>query len=320
MDQLENGGISTIATSSTTELSRVMSSYYGPVRTVPIGEGTFGVKLNTRRNNDVVIGAVKARGHRLERTPGLIGDVDPTYMNFGLILSGQGVVKQGGRAATLGAGDMFMNDPDVPYSMGFEDSFQMLYFLFPRKMVGLSARNLDKVSARTFPSSDALSGFVRPFLTQFDRHFGALDDRAGSRLLLTALDMIGVVAQQMLEQDEAGNPLGVHRQTLIQRAKDYIEENLSNPLLTPTMVAEELFITPRHLHGIFHPEGTTVASWIRERRLEGCRRDLSDPLQGHLPLSAVGERWGFDEASHFSRVFRSAFGMSPSRYREQHTA
>lgn len=320
MDQLQNGGISTIATSNVAELSRVMSSYYGPVRTVPIGEGKFGVRMNTRRNDDVVIGAVKARSHRLERTPGLIGDVDPMYMNFGLILSGQGNVKQAGRTAVLRPGDMFMNDPDVPYSMGFEEAFHMVYFLFPRKMVGLSARNLDHVSARTFPAADALSGFVRPFLTQFDRHFGTLEERAGNRLIHTALDMIGVVAQQMLENDDSGKPLGIHRQTLVQRAKDFIEANLSDPMLTPTSVADELFITPRHLHGIFQPEGTTVASWIRERRLEGCRRDLSDQHQLHLPLSAVGERWGFDEASHFSRVFRSAFGVSPRQYREQATA
>ena len=71
-----------MATSNVAELSRVMSSYYGPVRTVPIGEGKFGVQMNTRRNDDVVIGAVRARSHRLERTPGLIGDVDPKYMNF----------------------------------------------------------------------------------------------------------------------------------------------------------------------------------------------------------------------------------------------
>ncbi|UNK46077.1 helix-turn-helix domain-containing protein [Arthrobacter sulfonylureivorans] len=320
LEPLHNGAVSRMSTTNVAELSRVMSSYYGPVRAFPLGEEKFGVQMNTSRNNDVVVGAVRARGHRLERTEALIGDVDPTYMNFGLLLAGRGYVHQQGRTATLGPGAMFMNDPDVPYSLAFKESFHLLYFLFPRKMVGLSAWSLGGIVARAVQPDDVLSRFVRPFLTQFDRSFGAVEERAGTRLLHSALDLIGTVAHQVLESDADGQPISVQRQPLLQQAKDFIESNISDPELTPTRVAESLFITPRHLHGIFQPEGTTVAAWIRERRLEMCRRDLSDPHQMHKPVSAIGERWGFDEASHFSRVFRSAYGVSPRRYREQATA
>ena len=33
--------------------------------------------------------------------------------------------------------------------------------------------------------------------------------------------------------------------------------------------------SPRYLHRLFQEPGATVAGWIRQRRLEGCRRDLT---------------------------------------------
>ena len=62
------------------------------------------------------------------------------------------------------------------------------------------------------------------------------------------------------------------------RVRRYIEANLADPLLSPASIAAAHFISTRHLHNVFHEAGTTVAQWIRTRRLEGCRRELRDPL------------------------------------------
>ncbi|MEU9872377.1 helix-turn-helix transcriptional regulator [Actinomadura sp. NPDC048021] len=66
---------------------------------------------------------------------------------------------------------------------------------------------------------------------------------------------------------------------------------------------------------MFREEGTTVSAWIRERRLEHCRRDLRDPLQLHRPVSAIAAGWGFVDAAHFSRLFKAAYGATPREYR-----
>jgi AraC-like DNA-binding protein len=58
-----------------------------------------------------------------------------------------------------------------------------------------------------------------------------------------------------------------------------------------------------------------VAGWVRQRRLERCRRDLLDPASAARPVSAVAARWGLVNAAHFSRAFRAAYGLSPVEYR-----
>jgi AraC-like DNA-binding protein len=71
----------------------------------------------------------------------------------------------------------------------------------------------------------------------------------------------------------------------------------------------------RYLYKLFETEPTGVAGWIRERRLERCRRDLLDPALAERPVSAVAARWGLTNAAHFSRAFRAAYGLSPLAYR-----
>lgn len=62
-------------------------------------------------------------------------------------------------------------------------------------------------------------------------------------------------------------------------------------------------------------EDETVAASIRRRRLEHCRQDLLDSNRPDRPVSAVGARWGFPDATAFSRAFRAAYGLPPGEYR-----
>jgi AraC-like DNA-binding protein len=71
----------------------------------------------------------------------------------------------------------------------------------------------------------------------------------------------------------------------------------------------------RYLYRLFEAQGTTVAAWIRHRRLERCRADLTDPALRAAPVSAVAARWGLPDSAHFSRLFRRTYGLPPAEYR-----
>jgi AraC-like DNA-binding protein len=78
-------------------------------------------------------------------------------------------------------------------------------------------------------------------------------------------------------------------------------------------------VSTRYLHRLFADEGSTVSGWIRQRRLEGCRRDLADPSRCDETVTSIGSRWGLTSSAHLSRLFREAYGVSPTEYRaEQH--
>ena len=85
--------------------------------------------------------------------------------------------------------------------------------------------------------------------------------------------------------------------------------------LSPRSVASAQYISVRYLHKLFEAEETTAAEWIRERRLEHCRRDLADPALQAEPVHAIAARWGLMSAAHFTRIFRAAYGAPPAEYR-----
>lgn len=54
---------------------------------------------------------------------------------------------------------------------------------------------------------------------------------------------------------------------------------------------------------------------MRNRRLERARAELARGGARGLPLAAVAHRCGFPDPSVFGRLFRAAYGMTPSCYR-----
>ncbi|MET9935900.1 helix-turn-helix domain-containing protein, partial [Streptomyces sp. NPDC006324] len=55
---------------------------------------------------------------------------------------------------------------------------------------------------------------------------------------------------------------------------------------------------------------------IQRRRLEECRRMLARRDAAGITVAGVAHRWGFSSASHFGRVFRTAYGVSPADWRD----
>ena len=94
-----------------------------------------------------------------------------------------------------------------------------------------------------------------------------------------------------------------------------VEALLSDPSLSPAMVAGGVGISTRHLHRLFRQRGVSFATYIRTRRLQHCRDDLADPDLGALRLTEIAYRWGFSDSSHFSRCFKAAFGCTAREFR-----
>jgi AraC-like DNA-binding protein len=98
-------------------------------------------------------------------------------------------------------------------------------------------------------------------------------------------------------------------------AKTYIAGHLGDPGLCVDIVARAVGVTPRHLNRAFAAEQTTVAQFILSRRLERAKADLAAPALAHFRVADIAFRWGFSSQAHFSRLFRSRFGCSPSEIR-----
>jgi AraC family transcriptional regulator, exoenzyme S synthesis regulatory protein ExsA len=59
---------------------------------------------------------------------------------------------------------------------------------------------------------------------------------------------------------------------------------------------------------------TTPAAWLKERKLD---RALHQLLTSELPISQISFESGFEDTSHFIRVFKQKHGFTPLQYRQK---
>jgi AraC-like DNA-binding protein len=103
---------------------------------------------------------------------------------------------------------------------------------------------------------------------------------------------------------------------LAQAAKSLAERRLTDPDLSPAMLARELAISVRTLHRAFAAGGESVAGYIRHSRLEHARRELSKP-RGGLNIAELAACYQFADGSHFIRAFRKRYGQTPGEFARQ---
>ena len=102
---------------------------------------------------------------------------------------------------------------------------------------------------------------------------------------------------------------------MLRQVKYYIEERIGESDLQVSAIARDNFISTRLLYKLFESEGISVGRWIRDRRIERCRQDLLDRTLSDQTIAQIASRRGFKSPAHFSRIFSSNVGVSPSEYR-----
>ncbi|GAA2623025.1 hypothetical protein GCM10010307_08050 [Streptomyces vastus] len=105
--------------------------------------------------------------------------------------------------------------------------------------------------------------------------------------------------------------------TLSLRITQYLRKHLADPDLSAARIAAAHDISVRHLYAVLSRSGISLGDWIRARRLAECRRELAGPNGRLRTIAAIGRRWGFADATHFSKVFKQAYGISPRAWRDQ---
>ena len=101
-----------------------------------------------------------------------------------------------------------------------------------------------------------------------------------------------------------------------ERIRSFVKANLRTNL-SVELIAKAVELSPRYVHSLFAKEPVSLMKWVWMERLDRCRHDLGLASLNGKSVSEVAYSWGFNDPAHFSRTFRSRFGLSPTQYREQ---
>ncbi|MCX5514791.1 hypothetical protein C3941_10555 [Kaistia algarum] len=104
------------------------------------------------------------------------------------------------------------------------------------------------------------------------------------------------------------------RAGLTERIKRHIRENLTSPTLDAGELCQRFGISRATLYRLFEPLGG-IATFVRREKLEAARLELGQ-AEGGPTIVSLATRYGFSDASAFTRAFRQTFGLPPSELRE----
>jgi len=255
----------------------------------------------------------------VRRTPELISQADPDMLKMVLVCGGNScVIEQGVRQARVSAGEFTIYDTRRPYQVavgaGGDRPTQMMTFMFPPSLLPLSRNRVRELAAVRFRASAGLGDLTSRFLLQLARNVDHYSPAEAARLSTAALEVLATRLAHELDAQQWGTPES-RRHALLTTVQAFIQQHLGDRHLSPAMVAAAHHISRRSLDQLFHDEGLTVAGWIRQRRLERCRQELSDPALAARPVAAIAAKWGFSSPGDFSRAFRAVHGLPPAEYR-----
>jgi AraC-like DNA-binding protein len=230
-----------------------------------------------------------------------------------LQLEGTSIHRQDERDAKLSPGDFTICASTRPYEIAAPMPGRFLVIVIPDNLMRRHLACPDDVVAVRMVGSRGMTGVLSDFIKSFWAcRTDAADPAVALRMSYTLLDLIAAAySVSPHARHEQSSLVAAHRVRII----SYIEAHLRDPHLNPTTVARACKITARYLHHLFTAESETVTQYIQRRRLEECARALiATPVRGRM-VTEIAFDYGFNSLTHFGRVFRNQFGLTPSEYR-----
>ena len=260
-----------------------------------------------------VCSEVSSDRQRVHRTRQRISRSDADFVLVALGREGIGGVFQDGRDTVIRPGEFAIYDTTRPYELQFDAAFRQIVFKLPREMLQRRIGATEAVTAITFGADSPLQPLAHDFIVKLCERADHIGAEHAERLSDQAADLLAMTLAERLSTRPM--PASSHRAALLYRIKAHIRTRLSDPDLSLPEVARELGLSARYINDLFSDEETSFRRYVLAERLKQCQRDLGSPALAHRQISDIAFSWGFNDLSHFGRVFREQFGLSPREWR-----
>jgi AraC-like DNA-binding protein len=226
------------------------------------------------------------------------------------VVDGAATATSGSRRQSLSTGDLALWPGEGPVALHVTRHLHLLALALPLpRWAHLVGPDEDDAPCIRICHDSPIGPMLAGFFDGLGRRLPDIDEQHGA----IVVDMAQVLLTRWVEGRRA-SPAAPAPHPMLARVLAHADAHLGDPDLTPQSLAAAHGISVRSLHLLFEREGLKVAQWIRDRRLERCRDTLARPdWQGRIIDLAL--QWGFNDPSHFSRVFRQRYGRAPRQAR-----
>ena len=292
-------------------------SAFTPLVTDPVDRRAFVGRLTRTQIGEIRLAEARSEPAIVRHSYQHVARAREAVFMFCLQLDGVSASRQQGRESVLRYGDFHLLDSSRPYEVCFEQANRMLVLSIPQPELQRRMPNPDSVVGISMSGRSGVGSLLSSLLCNFwQQRRGGDETFLSPRFSEAILDLIASAYAGINAAAPEGSSISIARR---EQVRSYIESHLHDPTLTPGGVAAAVHLSPRRLHQLFEADGETVGAYILRRRLEECARAMSDAAQRSRTVTEIAFLHGFNNASHFGRVFRERYKSTPSDYRRRVT-
>jgi AraC-like DNA-binding protein len=219
---------------------------------------------------------------------------------------GTSIFEQDGRRLVIAPGDCLLYDLARPHVITSPALTKHHVVIIPRQLLEQRGLPLDRFQAQQISAREGAGRLAHDFVVSVFNEAPALAASCELQVADTLLDLVLLPFLSDASFGQSG------RAALSSRIKALIRQNLSDPDLSIEQLSSSLECTKRYLHMSFADEGTTITSYIWQKRLEKCLEELELHPRSGKTLTDIAFSWGFSSSSHFTHLFKKRYGMPPS--------
>lgn len=298
----------------------VLSQAFGPIEVSRNADEQFGGSVRTYRRAQLQFNEIHYSGQTLERTAENIAAFDQEYCTFGRPIAGPLLVKQNGQEFTVEPGCLILMNQTQPYSAASDTGYHAYSVSIPRSLLLQRTPHLRPFYKLPINDGSPRGALLANFAKYLEQGMAGWSETEAVFLREQMLDLIVLLMINGKEHQQPSayetSVKAAHRE----RALAYIKHNHCDPKLDPKLIAATCGISVNYLHKLFQSEDLHIESLIYAQRLETSKNMLRDPLHREKTLQQIAYKTGFSHPSHFSRLFKEKFGMSPSEFRNTKSA
>jgi AraC-like DNA-binding protein len=280
-------------------------------------EDEFQFRATTLDLPGMSVARISCSAVRVERRRDMATD-DARDLTLALFHDGAVAARQSGHEAQIRSGGAFLFSSHDPLVMERSASRLTNYSLL-RAELAPALSDIDAALMEAIPvDSEAIQLLAHYTDLVADR---VLVSEEFSRIAARHIhDLIALAIGATREASNVARARGLRaarRADLRDRAARFISLRFNDPNLTPDAIADGLGVSTRLLQKIFAEHGKTLMIFLRDERIRRATNLLSSSEASDRSITDIAFACGFNDSSHFGRVFAAHKGMTPSKWRKQ---
>ena len=269
-----------------------------------VDERPFDVRYETYALDGVLVSESASGSHTVDRAARHVRQGDTDHIILRIPSRGRMILVIGDTPVVLAPGTISLSDLRYEMHGHTSDSVHINCMVHRDK---IDTRLFDRVSTVQWSSGSPEGRLLGNALQTVWSELPTARATESERL---AAGLTGLI-NGLLSTNPDEQVRSAINQALVEAMQALIKRHLDDLTIGSATLCRIFACSRARLYRLFRPYGG-VERYIRNQRLDRCFLELSQTSASLVRIHRVATRLGFDNPSHFHRLFKARFGIAPS--------